>query len=806
MRRSSWLSALLLIAVVGGCRGGGSIDITLSGDLSGGELLRASVTAAAGSGQWGPRTVHVVAPHLIVNLPADAPSQTTLKISLLDQFGCLLAEGQGAVDVAVTHSVTITLNDLRSTSCLFSVTQIGAGHGEVAASDVAFVPCAASEACTLRGQFIANHVHPNVAGTGTETETETVTIHALADDDSYFTGWGGACQGLGDCTFKLNEAINEVRVSFALKQVCTESGFCWRNPLPQGFTLYAIHGSAENDLWAVGAGGTILRYNGVGWSSEASHTVETLRGVYAANSAAVWMVGDAGTILYFDGRTITNISGGSGALNAVAGSGVDDVWIVGNGGSVLRCDRRATCRERWQLGADLTSIWTSSPDEVWVAGSGGHLWRCTDAGCEAVATGTLSTLRTVFASGPEGSAGRELWLGGDDGTLLVSTSASGADFHPAALPAEIMPSSIQAIWALPTSEGGPPEIWISAGQFIVRRSADGKLVPYNVTEYQAIGGLWGSRPGNLWAVGSGGLLSLWNGVSFTQLSSGANTTFVPLAVNAAGQVWVADDASTVWQDSAASLLVFQRVPSPSWVSALFSPQADEVWFSQFPNHIERKRADGTRIAGFDLTFFPLTLWGTGADNMWAAGNKGQISHYSQGTWTNVSSPVSNPLNALHGDGSGVLWAVGEQGSVLRADLTGTWVQLPVTPPTAVTLLGVWAASPTEMWAVGPGGTLLRSNGAQVIAQQLPESCASNVNLYAVWGSGPHDVWIVGDANGLGHCPSAWHYDGTAWHGIYDLPPGLSRVWGARSVDGTQAEVYVVGLAGTLLRKHLELNP
>jgi hypothetical protein len=36
----------------------------------------------------------------------------------------------------------------------------------------------------------------------------------------------------------------------------------WHNPLPQGNPLSGVWGSSGSDVFAVGAGGTILHYNG----------------------------------------------------------------------------------------------------------------------------------------------------------------------------------------------------------------------------------------------------------------------------------------------------------------------------------------------------------------------------------------------------------------------------------------------------------------------------------------------------------------------------------------------------------------
>jgi hypothetical protein len=39
----------------------------------------------------------------------------------------------------------------------------------------------------------------------------------------------------------------------------------WRNPLPQGNSLWNLWGRCGTDVFAVGEYGTILHYEGIGW-------------------------------------------------------------------------------------------------------------------------------------------------------------------------------------------------------------------------------------------------------------------------------------------------------------------------------------------------------------------------------------------------------------------------------------------------------------------------------------------------------------------------------------------------------------
>jgi hypothetical protein len=69
----------------------------------------------------------------------------------------------------------------------------------------------------------------------------------------------------------------------------------------------------------------------------------------------------------------------------------------------------------------------------------------------------------------------------------------------------------------------------------------------------------------------------------------------------------------------------------------------------------------------------------------------------------------------------------------------TWspMSLPAGTPA---LHDLYVASPTQMWAVGDGGTILRGNGRTWTRL----SAATTNNLRAVHGAGPTSVWAVGD--------------------------------------------------------------
>ena len=72
-----------------------------------------------------------------------------------------------------------------------------------------------------------------------------------------------------------------------------------------GGTLYSVWGSSASNVFAVGAGGRILRYNGTAWSAMTSPTNRNLARVAGSGANDVWVVGDS-VLVHFDGTQWTN--------------------------------------------------------------------------------------------------------------------------------------------------------------------------------------------------------------------------------------------------------------------------------------------------------------------------------------------------------------------------------------------------------------------------------------------------------------------------------------------------------------------
>jgi len=157
-------------------------------------------------------------------------------------------------------------------------------------------------------------------------------------------------------------------------------------------------------------------------------------------------------------------------------------------------------------------------------------------------------------------------------------------------------------------------------------------------------------------------------------------------------------------------------------------------------------------------------------------------------WETMNSETTEHLLGVWGASPTDVFAVGVSGTILRYH-DSTWSEMP--SPTAEKLADVWGSSGSNVYAVGDG-TILHYDG--VNWQPIP-GVSPNHHLNAVWGSGPTDIYTVGQFIPSGE-GVILHWNGSTWedHGKVVGPFGTAMqfndVW-AKSSN----EVYVVGHNG-----------
>jgi len=140
-------------------------------------------------------------------------------------------------------------------------------------------------------------------------------------------------------------------------------------------TLNAIWGFSEDDVFAVGNGGTILHYDGTGWSSMASGTTFGLYGVWGSAPDDVFAVGWR-TILHYDGTGWSPMANGAtGELCTVWGSSGTDVF-VGGLGTLLHYNGSewAPVTPIPYYHAYITGLWGTGASNIYATGGRVGVW------------------------------------------------------------------------------------------------------------------------------------------------------------------------------------------------------------------------------------------------------------------------------------------------------------------------------------------------------------------------------------------------------------------------------------------------
>ncbi len=211
----------------------------------------------------------------------------------------------------------------------------------------------------------------------------------------------------------------------------TGSGWAAQTGVPPAQRLSAVWGTG-GELWAVGrkADGTatILHRTATGgWRADplAAATGE-LTAVWGSGASDVWAVGAGFTIVHFDGSAWrtgpTAPDGVSADLLAVGGSGRGDVYVVGRGGFVGHLGADGTLAPQTSPEPyDLYAVWASGPSDVYAVGDYGLILHSAGDGNWAVQeSGTRDPLFAVDGSGPA-----NVFAAGRVGTIL-HFGASGA--------------------------------------------------------------------------------------------------------------------------------------------------------------------------------------------------------------------------------------------------------------------------------------------------------------------------------------------------------------------------------------------
>jgi hypothetical protein len=278
---------------------------------------------------------------------------------------------------------------------------------------------------------------------------------------------------------------------------------------------------------AVGARGTIWRFERTSWTELSRGHRGALRGVWGSGAGAVWAVGDEGVILErVDGRwRVAQHLATTRAFHDIAGSAQSDVYAVGDAGLMAHFDG-----DRWSVlppvtRSHLRAVWVRASGDVHVAGDDGVLIHYDGTSWTTVKPAQPDGALTRFDA-IAGDAQRRWLLGGLGGGLL-STGDDWSQLHGPPLRdgcvrqgalvgvghravrhdgirwhEEHRPRHrLDAVWCAPDGAWA-----VGDAGTIMRRDGEGQWLAQQSGTNLALRDVWGDGAGSIWAVGDRGAI------------------------------------------------------------------------------------------------------------------------------------------------------------------------------------------------------------------------------------------------------------------------------------------------------------
>lgn len=270
--------------------------------------------------------------------------------------------------------------------------------------------------------------------------------------------------------------------------------------------------------------------------------------------------------------------------------------------------------------SDLYDIWGSSPNDVWTVGDeakalhwDGSAW-------------TNYVLPLVnLSSGPArlwavwGLNANDVWVLGQslevahwDGTRWTTMTAGNGELT------DIWGASSNDVWAT----------GIYSGLLHWNGTSWSKVTVTPTDANYKNERLWGFGANDIWAVGSDGQAMHWTGAQWNMLPLPSNQDFLFVGGPAADDVWILSEYAGVRYNGT---LASSMGPFPLGRRAMWFSSRNDAWAANLADTIEHwngKRWTTSSLDHFGSTATITSIFGTSANDVWAAGGRGRLFHYS----------------------------------------------------------------------------------------------------------------------------------------------------------------------------------
>lgn len=327
-------------------------------------------------------------------------------------------------------------------------------------------------------------------------------------------------------------------------------------------------------------------------------------------------------------------------------------------------------------------------------------------------------------------------------------------------------------------------VWGSSSSDVFAVGYEGLITHYDGASWSRLSsgasadlnGVWGSSATDVFAVGTFGTILHYDGINWTSMNSGTTKNLRGIWGSSRSDVYAAADGGLILHYDGATWSSTDFGTGFSFISIWGSSSSDvfAVGAGGMMAHFDGATWEWMYSA---TTYHLTSVWGSSSDNVFAASQYGVVVHFDGTAWTQMSIGVGAPLEGIWVSNDGNAYAVGS--NVIAHYDGSSWRTMSGGVHTS--LHGVWGSSSNDVFAVGDYGAILHYNG-RFWTTSLPSYSYTADTLSSIWGTSSTDVFAVS------YDGTILHYDGASWsvmssqtgHSFYDI-------WGINSSD-----IYAVG--------------
>jgi hypothetical protein len=413
-----------------------------------------------------------------------------------------------------------------------------------------------------------------------------------------------------------------------------------------GTRLYAVAGTASNNVFVAGSSGQMYRFDGSDWLTQPNLGSDDIHTIWCASASDIWAGGHTydygmgryiGALWRFNGTSWNNVEEGTfeDYIEGIDGSAEIDVYLVGEGNQLAHFDGSdwGFINEVRETGDDLSGIWGFSYDDIWAVGSYGTILHYDGSIWADVSSGTDMRLGDVWGPDPA-----HVYAAGEAGTILFYGGSAWAPVLHG-----LGDADLSFVWGTSATDvwfgGSASSVFYYDGAWH-DRSVD-------AISYGYVNGIWSSAPDDCYVLLDGSILH-FDGASWDILTIENHAASAVFGLGAGDVYFLAEDRAFAPNARAGEGL--GRSPAqPVGATHLFRYNGSEF---------QRLEVEaGSWLSG---------IWVSGAGSMFFTGGPyAKILHYNGSAMAERRIGEGIWLNDLWGDGPDTVYASGSMGTVVR---------------------------------------------------------------------------------------------------------------------------------------------